>query len=312
MDPLNLGKDSCLHILGFLDAHSVSRALAGSGFLPTCARRCLLALQPPSCSKRTLSAAANAFRRRSLWVSWPRRPSRQLALPFRASPPLSTATQLLALGACSREWRELTADEGLWQALCQRDQPSLAAQHSLATAAGATWRDAYARAHRLQALRRVRWQPEGLPGGRRPRPREGHAACAWGRRSLLLHGGFGGGILRDCHILAPAPPSSPHSPIDAAAASGSGSDSDAPGSSSGGAGSGGPAPAYRWVQPRLAGAAPLPRYGHTLSRCVGPDDRDMAVIFGGLLAGGYQVCGAGGAWYVCVCGGGCMYVCVCA
>lgn len=66
MDPLNLGKDSCLHILGFLDAHS-----------------------------------------------------------------------LLALGACSREWRELTADEGLWQALCQRDQPSLAAQHSLATAGGA-------------------------------------------------------------------------------------------------------------------------------------------------------------------------------
>ncbi len=229
---------------------------------------------------------------------------------------LPTTTQLLALGACSREWRELAASEALWQALCRHDQPLLAAQHSLAAAAGATWRDAYARAHRLQALRRVRWEPEGLPGGRRPRPREGHAACAWGRRSLLLHGGFGGGILRDLHVLAPAIPL-PHLSLKPAtsAENGSGSGSGSGGASgsgsggasgggSGGAGGGGspgpeghgrglPPPAYRWVQPQVAGAVPLPRYGHTLSRCVGPDGGDIAVIFGGLLAGGYQARGAG-------------------
>ncbi|KAL4446842.1 hypothetical protein ABPG77_008086 [Micractinium sp. CCAP 211/92] len=221
------------------------------------------------------------------------------------------APSLLALGACSREWRELAANEALWQALCRRDQPLLAAQHALAAAAGATWRDAYARAHRLQALRRVRWEPEGLPGGRRPRPREGHAACAWGRRSLLLHGGFGGGILRDLHVLAPANPLpdlslKPATSADNGSGSGSGSGG-ASGSGSGGASGGGsggangggspgpeghgrglPPPAYRWIQPQVAGAVPLPRYGHTLSRCVGPDGGDMAVIFGGLLAGGYQ------------------------
>lgn len=29
--------------------------------------------------------------------------------------------QLLALGSCNREWRRLTADQRLWQALAQRD-----------------------------------------------------------------------------------------------------------------------------------------------------------------------------------------------
>ncbi|KAL4434043.1 hypothetical protein ABPG75_000484 [Micractinium tetrahymenae] len=225
------------------------------------------------------------------------------------------ASSVLALGACSREWHQLAADEAAWNALCRRDQQSLAAQHELTIASGGTWRAAYARAHRLQALRRVRWQPEAAPGGRRPREREGHAACAWGRRSMLLHGGFGGGILRDLHILAAAPPS-PSPSLNAATAGSSGGSGGGSSPAHGGAGSAGASgsgsgckpgttgpdpgssrqpnpglqqsPAYRWVQPQVTGAAPLPRYGHTLSRCVGPDGSDIAVIFGGLLAGGYQ------------------------
>lgn len=71
---------------------------------------------------------------------------------------------------------------------------------------------------------------------------------------MLLSGGFGGGVISDLHLLTPQP----HA-----------------------AGGG-----YRWVQPRVAGRFPVYRYGHTLTRC-GPEG-ELAVLFGGLMAGGYQ------------------------
>lgn len=81
-------------------------------------------------------------------------------------------------------------------------------------------------------------------------------------------GGFGGMVLSDLHLLLPT------------AASKSEGDS---GSSSRGGGSRGVS-GFRWVQPKVSGQPPLAKYAHSLSRC-GPAG-DLAVVFGGLMAGG--------------------------
>lgn len=192
--------------------------------------------------------------------------------------------QALSLSACSKAWRQLvTQDERLWQAWAASHlPPPLLRAAAAAAAAGQSWRGAYERATRLQSLRRVEWsgdsgeQQGGSVAGRRPRPREGHAACAWGARSMLVCGGFGGGILSggDLHLLTPAKRSS-----GSAAGSDGSSGSSSPGGSTSSSASGG----LRWVQPRVSGRPPVHRYGHTLTRC-----GEVAVLFGGLQAGGYQ------------------------
>lgn len=93
---------------------------------------------------------------------------------------------------------------------------------------------------------------------------------------MLVCGGFGGGILSggDLHLLTPAKRSS-----GSAAGSDGSSGSSSPGGSTSSSASGG----LRWVQPRVSGRPPVHRYGHTLTRC-----GEVAVLFGGLQAGGYQ------------------------
>ena len=126
---------------------------------------------------------------------------------------------------------------------------------------------------RLQALRRVAWE-EGSPAGWRPRDREGHAACPWGARSMLLHGGFGGGIAFDLHLLIPDGAAAGGGDGSAGAGSSNAAASGAAGGSGGAAGGG---TSHRWVQPRVAGTSPVPRYSHTLTRC--GRHGEMAVVF---------------------------------
>ena len=163
----------------------------------------------------------------------------------------------------------MLGEDALWAHYCRRDLPPqlwrgggapLAAAPALESAHLA----AYQRIHRLQLMNEVAWlsQERAAAAGRGPRAREGHAACAWGRRSMLVSCGFGGGIISDLMLLTPTAP--------------------APGAAQGG-------PAYRWVQPRCAGRFPVHRYGHTMTRC-GPGG-EYALVFGGLMAGGYQVGG---------------------
>ena len=108
---------------------------------------------------------------------------------------------------------------------------------------------------RLQALRRGAWE-EGSPAGWRPRDREGHAACPWGARSMLLHGGFGGGIAFDLHLLIPDGAAAGGGDGSAGAGSSNAAASGAAGGSGGAAGGG---TSHRWVQPRVAGTSPVPR-----------------------------------------------------
>lgn len=180
---------------------------------------------------------------------------------------LLDAQTVLSIGACSKGWRRLTSEEdALWLQLCQRDQP--AALHCRRPPGVAGWAAAYRRVHRLLDMREVGWVH--LEQGRgRPRPREGHAACSWGRHGMLLMGGFGGGILSDLHLLKL--PTAGHGQQQGSA-SGSG----------GGAGDG----RYLWLQPPVSGRPPIQRYGHTLTRCGAHGE--LAVVFGGMMAGGYQ------------------------
>lgn len=190
----------------------------------------------------------------------------------------------LSLSACSKAWRELVLlHDELWRTRAASDLPPPLLQAAAAAAASGhcSWHAAYQRATRLQSLRCVAWSSKGgqqgrSVAGRQPRPREGHAACAWGARSMLVCGGFGGGILSggDLHLLTPAKRSS----------SGSrGSGSSSPGAGGNGSSS---STSLRWVQPKVANRPPVHRYGHTLTRCGAAGE--LAVLFGGLQAGGYQ------------------------
>lgn len=192
--------------------------------------------------------------------------------------------QALSLSACSKAWRELVLlHDELWRTRAASDLPPPLLQAAAAAAASGhcSWHAAYQRATRLQSLRCVAWSSKGgqqgrSVAGRQPRPREGHAACAWGARSMLVCGGFGGGILSggDLHLLTPAKRSS----------SGSrGSGSSSPGAGGNGSSS---STSLRWVQPKVANRPPVHRYGHTLTRCGAAGE--LAVLFGGLQAGGYQ------------------------
>lgn len=211
-------------------------------------------------------------------------PNGPLPVQLRVRFGVACPVQALSLSACSKAWRQLVLDdEPLWQTRAASDLPPPLLQAAAAAAASGhcSWHAAYQRATRLQSLRCVAWSSEGgqqgrSVAGRQPRPREGHAACAWGARSMLVCGGFGGGILSggDLHLLTPAKSTS----------SGSrGSGSSSPGAGSSGGSSGG---SLRWVQPKVANRPPVHRYGHTLTRC-GPAG-ELAVLFGGLQAGGYQ------------------------
>lgn len=217
-----------------------------------------------------------------------RLPTRKLArcLPTIAWLPFITPTQVLALSACSRGWRELCGDDALWRALAARDHPTLLRTAAAVAASGRPWRAAYEHAHRLQSLRHVGWeQVEQQPvavQGRWPRDREGHAACPWGRSGMLVCGGFGGGTLGDLHLLLPTPPAGPSS---SSGGGGRTSTRGGGGVSAGGGGSSGSG-GYRWLQPKAFGRPPIGRYGHSLTRC-GPRG-ELAVLFGGLMAGGYQ------------------------
>ena len=95
---------------------------------------------------------------------------------------------------------------------------------------------------------------------------------------MLVCGGFGGGILSggDLHLLTPAKRSG----------GGGGSGSTSGGSGSGASPGGNTSGGLRWVQPSVHGRPPVHRYGHTLTRC--GRDGELAVLFGGLQAGGYQ------------------------
>ncbi|KAI3434757.1 hypothetical protein D9Q98_002817 [Chlorella vulgaris] len=157
---------------------------------------------------------------------------------------------VLSVGACCKGWQDAAHDELLWQHLCLRDHPALRWHQEQLRAEGTPWEQAYRSSHRLQGLNCVAWSDERQPD-RRPRAREGHAACSWGKRSMLLSSGFGGGVIADLHMLTSLP----------------GGD-------------------YVWVQPKVAGRRPVFRYGHSLSRCGA--NGELAVLFGGLMAGGYQ------------------------
>ena len=231
MDPLLLGRDVCLHILRLLDAQTGGPEAVW--------------WRPP-------------VRR------WPKPAPVDMCLP--CSP---RSSQVLSIGACSKGWRRLTSEEdALWLQLCQRDQP--AALHCRRPPGVAGWAAAYRRVHRLLDMREVGWVH--LEQGRgRPRPREGHAACSWGRQGMLLMGGFGGGILSDLHLLK-------------LPSQGQGQQQGSASGSGGGAGDG----SYLWLQPPVSGRPPIQRYGHTLTRCGAHGE--LAVVFGGMMAGGYQVC----------------------
>ena len=197
---------------------------------------------------------------------------------------------MLALGATSKAWRETCHHSSeLWLHLSLRDHPptaawdACAATEAAAAGAGGAVVAAYRHSHLVRAMRRVlrkpaEVSPQSLPYA--PRPSEGHASCSWGRGSSLVFGGFcRGGATERIYLLSPA----------TALRHGS--------SGRGGASSSAPAPAaaagsasstcYRWLRPRITGAPPLPRYGHTLSRC--GRNGELAVVFGGMLLGGYDV-----------------------
>eukprot|EP00195_Chlamydomonas_chlamydogama_P002182 CAMPEP_0202925138 /NCGR_PEP_ID=MMETSP1392-20130828/79339_1 /ASSEMBLY_ACC=CAM_ASM_000868 /TAXON_ID=225041 /ORGANISM="Chlamydomonas chlamydogama, Strain SAG 11-48b" /LENGTH=637 /DNA_ID=CAMNT_0049618899 /DNA_START=244 /DNA_END=2158 /DNA_ORIENTATION=+ len=114
------------------------------------------------------------------------------------------------------------------------------------------WRTLVTQALPVQQLARGKWE-RGLlqgPTAVKPTNREGHAAVSWHDNTLLMFGGWGGGIRNDVFLLQRS-------------AQGS----------------------FVWTIPHFQGQHPPNRYGHSLTRC--GLHQELAVVYGGMQSGGY-------------------------
>ncbi|KAG2444353.1 hypothetical protein HXX76_001109 [Chlamydomonas incerta] len=107
--------------------------------------------------------------------------------------------QLAAAAEAPVLWRQLYD-----RALC----PRVKERHLPPPSQISDWRGVVVRGLLLRELPYGGWERLQPDGNRqlRPCPREGHAAASWGADSMILFGGWGGGIRNDLYILERTPP----------------------------------------------------------------------------------------------------------